>query len=268
MLEHLIAVCKSCGHTVRISIEHGGRRAKCPKCEGIIEIPKGETSIRLRSDLELTREARAKAGRGPESDPSAPAARTSKGATGRIHKKAAPAPKAKPKGKLPLILTVVATAIVLAGIVILLSRQSGNSAVSTPPPAPPAKKTPPPPPAPPPPPVDPHAMERAAILDRLDAFVKAFNSHNLNLMAPFYTADSTTLTRAFGALPVDTEVTYEKFEAKSIEFAQDEIKMTLIVDRVLTDTESGKSEKQSGVERHLVWVPRNEKWVISSPPEP
>src|SRR5258705_5144770 len=76
MTDYLVAMCDSCGHHVRVSLEHGGRRAKCPKCAAIIEIPKTESGIlRLRTVTELTRETRAKAGRGgPDSDPTVPVA--------------------------------------------------------------------------------------------------------------------------------------------------------------------------------------------------
>src|SRR6185503_5753496 len=121
MTDHLIAVCKLCGHTVRISLEHEGRRAKCPKCEGIIDIPKSETSVRLRSDRELTREARAKAGRGPDSDPETPAA----GLAGRhtsVRMRRAAVKQAPPARKWTLIVTLVATAALVAGIVIIILR--------------------------------------------------------------------------------------------------------------------------------------------------
>src|SRR6266850_4079400 len=154
MTDHLIAVCKLCGHTVRISLEHGGRRAKCPKCDGIIEIPKGETSIRLRSDRELTREARAKAGRtGPDTDSDAPAARSGgRHTTARIRRVAR---KEAPARRVALVVTVVATAAIVAGIAIVLLKRPAGGATSGPPPptvpAPGKKPHPPAPPAPPPP---------------------------------------------------------------------------------------------------------------------
>jgi hypothetical protein len=272
MSDYLIAVCKLCGHTVRISLEHGGRRAKCPRCDGIIEIPKGDTSVRLRSDLELTREARAKAGRtGPDSDPDAPAARiTGRHTSVRIRRVAAK-PSA-PGRRIALIATLVATAAIIGGIAIVLLKKSGGEAAPAAPPASipgPAKKTPHPPTPPPPPPPPPFAAEREEITDRLRNYVKEFNTNDLNKLAKFYACDLDTLRRAFGALPIDTEVTYENAKAKSIDVTNaNELRLTLAFDRVLTNTETKKSDKQEGAERVMAWTKKEGKWVITSPPEP
>src|SRR5688572_1508482 len=111
MVDYLVAVCRSCGHTVHISAEHQGRRAKCPKCDGIIEIPKSDTSIRIRSDRELTRDARAKAGKtGPDTDHDRTSGRTGRHGTGH-YRRAVP----KPSGprRLALVITLIATAVIV-----------------------------------------------------------------------------------------------------------------------------------------------------------
>ena len=266
MRDHLIAECKSCGHHVRISPEHGGRRAKCPKCDGIIEIPTGETSVRLRSDRELTREARAKAGRGPESDHALEAVTPIAGRHTSIRSRRVVPRKSSPGRTWAMIATLVATAAIIGGILIIMFKKAPGDTPSAAPPAAPA--APAPKPAPPPLPPDPNAAAREEIMSRFRAYLTAFNTNDLNKMAPFYACDLPTLTKSFGKLAVGTEVDYSKFEAKSIEFAPDEIKMTLIVDRVLADTESKTSTTEEGVERVLVWTQKEGKWVISSPPEP
>jgi hypothetical protein len=44
MAETIAATCMGCGHIVRVPSSFGGRKAKCPKCAGIIVIPSaGET---------------------------------------------------------------------------------------------------------------------------------------------------------------------------------------------------------------------------------
>jgi len=271
MSDYLIAVCKLCGHTVRISLEHGGRRAKCPRCDGIIEIPKGGTSVRLRSDLELTREARAKAGRmGPDSDPDAPAARSAgKHTTARMRRVAR---KPAPARRVALVVTLVATAAIIGGIALVLFKRPGEGSPAAPPPptAPaPGRKIPPAPPTPPPPPPPPFAAEREEITDRLRNYVKDFNTNDLNKLAKYYACDLDTLRRAFGALPIDTEVTYENTKAKSIDVSNSsELRLTLTFDRVLTNTETKKAEKQEGAERVLAWTRKEGKWVITSAPEP
>jgi hypothetical protein len=271
MSDYLIAVCKLCGHTVRISLEHGGRRAKCPRCDGIIEIPKGETSVRLRSDLELTREARAKAGRtGPDSDLDTPAARIAGRHTSVRIRRVAAKPSA-PGRRIALIATLVATAAIIGGIAIVLLKKSGGE---TPPAAPPsipgpAKKTPHPPTPPPPPPPPPFAAERVEIEERLKKYVEDFNTNDLNKLVKYYACDLDTLRRAFGVLPIDTEVTYQKWKAKAIDVLnENECRVTLTFDRALTNTETKKSDKQEGAERILSWTRKEGKWVITSPPEP
>lgn len=270
MADFLRAVCKSCGHHVQISVEHGGRRAKCPKCDGVIEIPKGETSMRLRSDRELTSEARAKAGRtGPDSDHDTPAARIEGRNTSVRMRRVVATKKAGPGRTWVMVATLVATVAIIGGIaLVLLKKSPGESETTAPPPAPAGTARKPPPPPPPGPPPDPNAAAREVIMDRFKVFLKAFNTNDLNKMAPFYTCDLATLTKAFGKLPVGTEVDYEKFEATQIDFAPTEIKMTLTIDRVVTDTEAKTSKTEEGVQRVLVWTLKDEKWLISSPPEP
>lgn len=272
MSDHLIAVCKSCGHTVRISLEHGGRRAKCPRCDGIIEIPKSETSVRLRSDTELTREARAKAGRlDSDSDPDAPAARIQGRHTSIRMRRVAAKPPA-PARRIALIATLVATAAIIAGIALVLFKGSGGGTPPTPPPSStpgPAKKPPQPPTLPPPPPPPPFAAERGEIEERLREYVREFNTNDLNKLAKYYACDLDTLRRAFGVLPIDTELAYQDYKAKTIDvLSANECRVTLTFDRVLTNTETKKSEKQEGAERLLVWTRKEGKWVITSPPEP
>lgn len=44
MSESIAARCAGCGHVVRVPVSFGGRKAKCPKCAGVIVIPAaGET---------------------------------------------------------------------------------------------------------------------------------------------------------------------------------------------------------------------------------
>jgi hypothetical protein len=266
MTDSLIAVCKLCGHTVRISFEHGGRRAKCPKCEGIIEIPKGETSVRLRSDRELTREARAKAGRGPDSDPDFPAARSGGRGTARMRratpKPAAPASKGR---RLVMIITLVATVAIVAGIVIIIMEQpSGETSAAH------AKK---PPPTPPPPPVKEKEKEPPAdpridmIKSRVGQFVGVFNRNDVTRLTEWYTADVAALTRAFGNILTDSELSYEDVKVKSVEFPDPNIKTTITFTRIRKYAD-GKVDKQENTERVLTWTQRESKWVISSPPEP
>ncbi len=265
MTDHLIAVCKLCGHTVRISLEHGGRRAKCPRCDGIIEIPKGETSVRLRSDVELTKEARAKAGRmGPDSDNDIGAARPGAHPTTarmrRVVKKPGPA------RRMALVVTLIATAAVLGGIVLIIFKQPPAKTVPAAPPPPPPKKPPPPPPPAPPP--DPHAVEKEEMKDLIRKFVEVFNKNDLPKLVGFYTCDLDTLRKAFGVLSIDDLLTYEDVKIKSIEFPERDIKVTIVFNRVLKNTATGVAEKQEGVERVLVWSVVDGKYKLSSKPEP
>jgi hypothetical protein len=123
MSDYLTAVCRFCGHAVKMTVEHGGRRAKCPKCEGIIEIPKGETSLRLRSDRELTSEARAKAGKGPDTDLEDTPSQAGRTGAARVRRTALPPKRPASRRNTALIITLIATALVIGGIVaILVSR--------------------------------------------------------------------------------------------------------------------------------------------------
>lgn len=267
MTDYLIAVCKSCGHTVRISLEHGGRRAKCPKCEGIIEIPKGETSIRLRTDRELTREARAKAGKtGPDTDHDMPGVRSrGKHATARMRRVA---PKAGPR-RTGLVITLVATAAVIVGIaIVLLGKPAGETGTNAPPsPAFPSPKGPPP--LPPSPPPDPNLALRETIRGRVFEYVGVFNKSNPAKIAEFYTCDVDTVRKAFGILPsMDHELKYEDVKIKTFEFADPEVRTTIAFNRILKNTETGASESQPDAERVLTWTKVGEKWMISSPPQP
>jgi len=271
MTDYLIAVCKLCGHTVRISLEHEGRRAKCPKCEGIIDIPKSETSIRLRSDRELTREARAKAGRGPDSDLDTPAP----GLAGRhtsVRMRRAAVKQAPPARKWTLIVTLVATAALIGGIaIILLRKPSGDSAAPAPAGAQAPVKKPVAPPTPAPKkeePADPRASEIEAIKTRAYKYVKVFNLNDMTKLQEFYSCDLTTLTKAFGNILNDSELTYEDVTVTNVEFADPKIMTTLSFTRVRKYTEGGKVVKEEGVKRVLVWVEFDGKKVITSAPEP
>lgn len=269
MTDHLIAVCKLCGHTVRISLEHGGRRAKCPKCEGIIEIPRGETSVRLRSDRELTREARAKAGRGPDSDPDTPAPGPgTRHGTARIRR--VPHKTSSPARSWTLIATLVATVAVIAGIVLILFKGSPKDAskAAPPPAASPVapKKTPPP--GPPPPPVKETDPREDMIKTRLYTWVNVFNRNDMTRLTEYYTSDVSVLTRAFGNILTDSELRYEGVKVKSVEFPDPDIKTTIVFTRIRKYADGGREDKQEAVERVLVWTKKDDKWVISTPPEP
>ena len=260
MVDYLVAVCDSCGHTVHISTEHQGRRAKCPRCDGIIKIPGSETSVRLRSDRELTREARAKAGKtGPETDHERPAARSSRHATGK-YKKVVPKP---PSSKsLPLILTLVATGVVVVVIAIVLLKGGSTEHESKA-----AGKSAQPPAPPPPPPPDPRAGDRRAVEERVSDFVRAFNTNNLNEVASFYTADIDTVRKAYGVLPsLDSEIKYEKPEIKSIDFQDPNVLVKISVRRVIRNKETGSADAKDGVERVLIWTKVSEVYKIANPP--
>jgi ribosomal protein S27E len=266
---YLRAVCGSCGHRVRVSVEHAGRRAKCPKCTAIITFPASAQAYVGRTDTELTREAQAKAGATDDVIttsqllPELPPARIAgRGTTLRVR----PVVHAPKRQTALIVATLVGAVAILAGMAALIFNKS-DRAPSTPPEPPPAVpvKAPPPPPAPPP---DPHEAQRSEIMTRLHRFVKVFNTNDLNKLVEFYDCDIDTLRRAFGALPIDMEVRYENHQAKSIDFAANEIRVTLVFDRVLTNTETKKSEKQEGAERVLTWTRKEKKWVISGAPQP
>lgn len=265
MFDYLTAVCDSCGHTVKVSVEHGGRRAKCPKCEGVIEIPKsGDTSVRLRSDRELTQQARAKMGRGAESDSERPAGRSAgRHPTAKLRRP--PAPGAA--RRTALIVTLIATAAVVIGIAVILLRGSGSA---PPPPPPPARKPAPPAPAPAPaPPVDPHAQDKEDLRDRVKEYVRVLNEKNdLTKIAEFYhPTDLDKLRRSFGILGFDDKLTYENVQAKMIEFpAGEDATVTIAFTRVLT---SGSKDEKSEAQRVLKWRKVDGKaWLITSQPEP
>jgi len=269
MSYYLRAVCGSCEHRVRVSVEHAGRRAKCPKCAAIISFPASAQAYPVRSDTELTRDARAKAGEvedvittGQLLPEPLPTRVEGRGTTLRMR----PVVHA-PKRQTPLIIaTLVGAVATLIGIGVLLFREPERTPSKTPepPPTAPPRKPPPPPTQPP----DPHAAERSEIMTRVHRFVKVFNTNDLNKLVEFYDSDLDILRRAFGVLPLDTEVRYDNHQAKSIDFGANEIRVTLTLDRVLTNTETKKSEKQEGIERVLTWTRKGEKWVISGPPEP
>jgi hypothetical protein len=263
MVDYLVAVCRACGHTVHVSTVHQGRRAKCPQCDAIIEIPKNETSIRIRSDRELTREAREKAGKGPESDPNQHAQSRSRHQTGKYRRVV---PKKSGTKRMGLILTLVATVLIVAGILVVLLKNSGDSKETGGPKS--GVKTPPPPPPPPPP--DPRAADKEAFRDRVKDYVRDFNSNNLNRVAAHYAnADIDAMRKAFGeALPsMDSEIAYEKVEIKSIDFQDPNVSVKFTVDRVVRNKESGASETKEGVERLIVWTKVGEKYLITSPPQ-
>jgi hypothetical protein len=264
MFDYLTAVCDSCGHTVKVTVEHGGRRAKCPKCEGIIEIPrKGDTSVRLRSDRELNQEARAKMGRGPDSDPEHPVVRAGGRGTARMRR---PAEKPRKARRAALIVTLIATAAVVAGIIVVLLKDSGETPAA--PPAAPIRKPAPPPPRPPPaPPVDPRAQDKESLRDRVMQYVRILNEKNdLTEIARFYTADMDKIRKAFGILGFDDKLTYEDVQVKTIEFpAGEDAAVSIAFTRVLTS--GGKETKDEAV-RVFKLAKVDGKWMITSPPEP
>ena len=269
MTDYLAATCRHCGHTVHITLEQGARRAKCPKCEGIIEISKGDTSVRLRSDRELNQEARAKAGRGPDTDKEIPAQRPGGRGTARMRRAAPPPKKAAKGGKLGLIIGLVAAAVVLIIIVIVLMKKSPGESAATPPPPPAMKAPTPPPPAekkkPDEPPPDPRIE---TIKTRIASWVRTFNLNDLTKLAEYYTSDISALTRAFGNILTDSEIRYANVEVKAVEFLEPDIKTTLTLSRNRVYSGGGKVETQAGIERVLTWTLRDGKYVISSPPEP
>lgn len=82
MADIIRASCPGCGLTIRVAAEHGGKKAKCPKCAGVITIPKAADSdagIVPDSDLprvgeEAPAEAHAHAKGGAHAPPPEPAA--------------------------------------------------------------------------------------------------------------------------------------------------------------------------------------------------
>jgi len=275
MTDYLIAMCDSCGHHVRVSLEHGGRRAKCPKCAAIIDIPRTESGIlRLRTDTELTREARAKAGRGdPDSDPTVPVAdrgsssRSSGGRHTTVHRRLV-----HPSGKgrrVVLIVSLVATLGIMIAIgVILLKKPPGaGEAVAPPPTAPPPK---PPPPAPPKPAPVENETEREEILDRMKEYIKAFNTNDIdNKIAPFHDCDLGVLRKAFGSLGDTFLVTYDaKLDTAKFDWvSKREARVTFKCRRTFTVNNTYAYKE---LEKTLTWVFKEDekKWKISSPPEP
>jgi hypothetical protein len=54
MTDIIRAVCPSCGLTIRVAGEHAGKKAKCPKCAGVITIPRSpDTAAGVVPDSEL-----------------------------------------------------------------------------------------------------------------------------------------------------------------------------------------------------------------------
>ncbi|HEY3226910.1 MAG TPA: hypothetical protein VGK61_07960 [Planctomycetota bacterium] len=272
MTDYLIAMCDSCGHHVRVSLEHGGRRAKCPKCAAIIDIPRTESGIlRLRTDTELTREARAKAGRGdPDSDPSVPAAgrassaRSSGGRHTTVHRRVVH-PHRKGR-RILLIVSLVATLGIMIAIGAILFKRAPGTAEAPVPPPPTVPKTPPPPPAEKP---DPYATERGEIQSRLARYIKAFNTNDIeNKISDFYACDLAALNKAFGGLGMDIKLEYQDWSVASIEFAsKEEARVKLKCLRIFTNNDK-KTTDRDEVERALTWSLKDGKWKISSHPEP
>jgi len=275
MTDYLIAMCDSCGHHVRVSLEHGGRRAKCPKCAAIIEIPRTESGIlRLRTDTELTREARAKAGRGdPDSDPTVPAAdrtrpsRSSGGKHTTVHRKVVH-PKKK-GGPILLVISLIATVGIMVAIgVILLKKPPGTTEATAPPPppAPPSKAIPAPPK---PPPVE-NEAERDEIVSRLGAYIRAFNTNDIdNKIAEYHDCDAAVLKKAFGKLGGDFLVTYEpkeKLEVAKFEWSgKNEARVTFKCVRAFTEN---NTTDRKDIEKTLTWVKKDGKWKIAGQPDP
>lgn len=267
MSYYLRAVCGSCGHRVRVSVEHAGRRAKCPKCQAIIVFPNSAQAYAGRTDTELTRDARAKAGEVedvittgqllPEPLPSRVEGR---GTTLRMR----PVVHA-PKRQTPLIIaTLVGAVAALVGIGVLLfspPERTASNAPEPPPTAPPRKPPPQAPPAPPP-----FEKERAEVSDRFTRFIKAYNENDVGKLAGFYEAEPRQVRQAFEEVFFRSTLKYEDWRVVRMDFEAGKAVLQFRFNRIRTT--DGAKEELKDQEKTLTWIRKDDAWVISDKPEP
>jgi len=265
---YLRAVCGSCEHRVRVSVQHAGRRAKCPKCGTIITFPASSQAYPARSDTELTRDARAKAGEVVEDVISTgqllpeplPARVEGRGTTIRMR----PVVHA-PKRQTPLlIVTLVGAVVALGGIGLLLFRDTGKPPTNSnePPPSAPPKAPPPPPP----PAVVPFEKERNEVSDRFTRFIKAYNENDIGKLAGFYEAEAKVVRQAFEEVFFKSTLKYEDWSVAKLDVETGKAVLQFRFTKVTTT--EGKVEELRDQERTLTWVRKDEAWVISDPPLP
>ncbi len=289
MADLITATCAACAHSVRVPLSYSGRRAKCPKCQGVIQIPAPEAppaepdpfapfpdeppppppadSDQTRISAPTWDEADPGAAE-PAPAPAAAGRRSSHGGTGVRGRKSSliAAAANKPDSKAPVIITVVLLVVGLGALGAALfghfskkARPAATAGPSADPSADPGAT---------PVPGDPAALAKAEIESRTRDWIAAFNTNDPRNLEPFYAMSQRELNQALDSFFSNHTWSLEKVELVEVTPGGETAYVKLKYDRVKIERLSKFRSEEPGRERLLNWKKVDGRWVLNGPPEP